>query len=136
MSITLEQKGKATIQIAIFDKKIATKNQKPYIALDWCGVTFRAARLDAGGVLYNIVCQDHPLKEDQEYRGKAIRFNWKCQYDMAQKLEDLFHDFLEDNPEAKVAYRTVQYSFHQWELKQRRGEMRGWQDHILPPTMM
>jgi hypothetical protein len=134
MGVTLVQKGKATVQVLTFEKKVTPVSKKPYVELKWCGLRVRAAREASFGVIYQI-CGEN-LVRAHGHRGDFVEFKWRKKYDMAQKFEDLFFDFFEDNPEAGKETMTISYSCSQWMQKQKLGEMLGWQDYFLPPTMM
>lgn len=133
MAVTLEQKGKATVQVVTFDKMITPMGNKPYVELEWCGVRLRAAR-HKNEVIYQVDVREPVVRG--EFHGEMNNFKFKKRYDMAQRLEDIFYDFFEENPEANGEGMTIKYSFVQWVKKQQSGEMRGWAEHILPPVMM
>jgi hypothetical protein len=133
MSVTIEQKGKATVQVVTFDQMVTPKTGKPYVELEWCGVRLRAAR-DKNLVIYQIYVREPVVRG--EFHGEMAHYKFNKSYDMAQRLDDLFYDFFEEHPEAGEEGKTIKYSFVQWVKKQQSNEMRGWAEHILPPVMM
>lgn len=133
MPIELRRKGRHTVQVAVFERK-TTRSGKSYIELDFCGVRLLAGK-EAIGATYRIEVRE-PIYVNGEFRGRFTEFKFQRTYDISQRLDEIFYDFFDENPDAGSERFTIKYSFNQWLLKHESGLLEGWAGFILPPVRM